>query len=180
MVWWWWSFSLFARMFGEWPFMPCLHFFFFLEVEISSRTLIPLFMPGSVHSGSASWDDCGQMFLDKLRVSSFLERFPHYAWTVTYSAHSDFVGSRVCACLGVTCHLHFWLRDQGLLHATAVTHFYYSHVPYTQQTPNHAQKENRRSHQHTFWRQPNYDQSWNQSTVPQNCTFTRIGFNKYF
>ena len=32
--------------------------------EISSRTLIPLFMPGSVHSGSATWDDCGRMFPD--------------------------------------------------------------------------------------------------------------------
>ena len=29
-------------------------FFFFFEVEISSRTLIPLFRPGSVHSGSTS------------------------------------------------------------------------------------------------------------------------------
>ena len=28
--------------------------FFFFNVEISSRTLIPLFTPGSVHSGSAS------------------------------------------------------------------------------------------------------------------------------
>ena len=29
-------------------------FFFFFKVEISSRTLIPLFKPGSVHSASAS------------------------------------------------------------------------------------------------------------------------------
>ena len=29
--------------------------------------------------------------------------------------------SRVYACLGVTCHLHFWLNDRGLLRATAVT-----------------------------------------------------------
>ena len=36
------------------------------------------------------------------------------------SAHSDFVGSRVYACLGVTCHLHFWQNDQGLLRATEV------------------------------------------------------------
>ena len=43
----------------------------FFEVEINSRTIIPLFMPGSVHSGSASWDDCGRTFPDKLRVSSF-------------------------------------------------------------------------------------------------------------
>ena len=56
-------------------------FFFFFEVEISSSTLIPLFMPRSVHSGSASWDDCGQMLLDKLCVNFFLDRFPHYAWT---------------------------------------------------------------------------------------------------
>ena len=26
-----------------------------------------------------------------------------------------------CKCLGVTCHLHFWQNDQGLLHAAAVT-----------------------------------------------------------
>ena len=62
---------------------PACAFFFssFFEVEISSRTLIPLFMPGSVHSDSASWDDCTRMFPDKLRVSSFPDRFPHYAWT---------------------------------------------------------------------------------------------------
>ena len=34
-------------------------------------------MPGSVRSGSASWDDCGRMFHDKLRVSSFPDWFPH-------------------------------------------------------------------------------------------------------
>ena len=33
----------------------------------------------------------------------------------------NFVGSRVCAYLGVTHHLHFWQNDRGLLHATAVT-----------------------------------------------------------
>ena len=37
--------------------LPALIFFF--KVEISLRTLIPLFRPGSVHSGSASWDDSG-------------------------------------------------------------------------------------------------------------------------
>ena len=47
------------------------------------------------------------MFPDKLRVSSFCDRFPHYARTASLSAHFDFVGSRVYACLGVTCHLHF-------------------------------------------------------------------------
>ena len=80
-IWWW----LFPRVRGFWekirPFIPCLLFFFFFEMEISSRTLILLFMPGSVHNGSASWDDCGWMFHEKLHVSSFQDRFPHYAWT---------------------------------------------------------------------------------------------------
>ena len=51
----------FGRMFDH-SFPVCTFFFFFFKVEISSRTLILLFMPGSVHSGSASWDGCGWMF----------------------------------------------------------------------------------------------------------------------
>ena len=43
-------------------------------------------MPASVQSGSASWDNCGQTFPDKLCVSLFLDRLPHYAWTTAYSA----------------------------------------------------------------------------------------------
>ena len=79
------------------------------------------FMPALVHSGSVSWDNCGQMFPDKLHVSLFPDKFPYYAWTAALSAHSDLVGSVVYACLGVTCHLHFWQNDQGLLRATVVT-----------------------------------------------------------
>ena len=99
-----------------WQFIPrlhgfCLGFFFFLIVEISLHTVIPLFRPGSVHSGSMSWDDCVWVFPDKLRVNSFPDRFPHYAWLAALSAHSDFIGSRVYVCLGVTCHLHFWQND---------------------------------------------------------------------
>ena len=41
----------FGRMF-EHSFPACT--FFYIKVEISSHTLIPLFRPGSVHSGSAS------------------------------------------------------------------------------------------------------------------------------
>ena len=67
MVWW-----LFPRVRRFWEnvreFIPCQHFF---KVEISSHKLIALFRPGSVHSGSASWDDCDQVFPDELRVSSF-------------------------------------------------------------------------------------------------------------
>ena len=39
-------------------------FFFFLKVEIRWRTLIPFLRPGSVHSGSAIWDDCCRVFPD--------------------------------------------------------------------------------------------------------------------
>ena len=81
--------------------------FFLLKVEISSCTLIPFFRSGSVHSGLASWDDCGRLFPDELCVSSFPDRFLHYAWTAAWSAHSDFVGSRVYACLDVTCSQPF-------------------------------------------------------------------------
>ena len=79
-------------------FPACAFFFFFFNL-ISSRTQIPLFMPGSVYSSSASCDDCGRVFPDELRKSSFPDRFQHFAWTGAKSAHSDFVGSRLYACL---------------------------------------------------------------------------------
>ena len=86
--WWWWLFHS-VREFWEnvRQFIPRLRFlkFFLIKVEISSRTLIPLFMPGSVHSGSASWDDCDRMFPDELRVSSFPDSFSHYAWTAAWT-----------------------------------------------------------------------------------------------
>ena len=96
-------------------YSPSALFFLFLKWRLACA----LFMPGSAHSGSANWDNCGQMFPLKLCVSSFPERFPHHAWTVAQSAHSDFVGSRAFACLGVT--YHFWQNDQDLSHATVVT-----------------------------------------------------------
>ena len=63
------------------PACAIIPLFFFFKVEISSRTLISLFRPGSVQSGSANWDDCDRVFPDVLRVSLFPDRFPHYAWT---------------------------------------------------------------------------------------------------
>ena len=67
----------------KWPEPVLSHlapWLFFFKVEISPRTLIPLFRLGSVHIGSASWDDSDPAFPDELRVSSFPDRFPHYAW----------------------------------------------------------------------------------------------------
>ena len=44
---------------------------------------------------------------DELGASSFPDRFSQYVRTAALSAHSDFTGSKVYVCLGVTCHLHF-------------------------------------------------------------------------
>ena len=80
------AFSSLARILGECSaihFSPVCFFVFFLfcfcfEVEISSPELIPLFLvSGSVHSGSASWNDYGRTFLDKLRLNSFLDIGSH-------------------------------------------------------------------------------------------------------
>ena len=68
------AFSSLERIWGECStvhFPPALFFFFFFNVEINLRTLIPILRPESVHSGSASGVDCGRMFPDELRVSSF-------------------------------------------------------------------------------------------------------------
>ena len=53
----WWLFSLVRGIWENFPQFispPGLFLLFFFKVEISMRTLIPLFTPGSVHSGSAS------------------------------------------------------------------------------------------------------------------------------
>ena len=50
-------FSLLARTLGEYLLMLFFFFFFFShleEISSQSHTQIPLFRPGSVHSGSAS------------------------------------------------------------------------------------------------------------------------------
>ena len=53
-----------------------------------------------------------ESLLRSLHVSSFPEKFPHYAWTAALSAHSDFAASRVYVCLGVNCNLYFWQNDR--------------------------------------------------------------------
>ena len=122
------AFSLLVRILGECltthspPAFLCVCVCFcFFEVEISSHTLLPLFRPGSVKSGSVSWDNRGRVIPDKLHVSSFPDTFLHYSWTAARSAQSDFHGSRVYTCLGVTWNLHFWQNDRSLLCATVVT-----------------------------------------------------------
>ena len=43
------------------------------------------------------------------------------------AAHSNFGGSWLYVCLGITRHLHFWQNDRGLLRATAVTRGWNGH-----------------------------------------------------
>ena len=74
------------------------------------------------------------MFSDELRVSLLPDRFPHYAWTEAQSAPFDFNRSKEYACLGVTCHLHFWQNDRGLLCAIAVTQGWNGHQTKSQHT----------------------------------------------
>ena len=50
---------------------PTALFILLVKVEISSCTLIPLLGPGSVHSSSANWNDCGGVLPDELHVSLF-------------------------------------------------------------------------------------------------------------
>ena len=52
--------------------IPASTFFFFFEVEISSRALIPLLRPGSVHSGSARWDERGPIITRTLKCLTAL------------------------------------------------------------------------------------------------------------
>ena len=73
------AFPSLAMTLGECSIIHFLPALFFFKVEITSCTLIPLFMPESVHGGSAGCDDRGRMFSDKLCVSLFPDRFPHYA-----------------------------------------------------------------------------------------------------
>ena len=119
MWWWWW---LFPRVRGFWEnvrqFIPRLRFFFL--VEIISRTLIPLFTPGSVDSGSESCDDCDRVFPGALRVSSFPDRVPTLCLDSGIVSPPRLRWVKVYACLGVSCHLHFWQTDRGLLRTTAV------------------------------------------------------------
>ena len=86
--WWWWLFPRVPGFFGE---CSTIHSPPALTVEISLHTLIPLFRLGTVHSGSASWDDCDRVFPGELHASSFPDRFPHCVWTAAYDAFGTMI-----------------------------------------------------------------------------------------
>ena len=84
----------------SWWIIPCLHFLLLLLfVKWSSACLHQFYSYGS--GVSPQWSSELSMW------AHCPDGFPHCAWTAL-SAHSDFVGSRVCAHLHVTCQLHFW------------------------------------------------------------------------
>ena len=62
------GFLLVGKNYGE-RFVNFLNYF--LKVKISLHVPILLFRPGSVHNGSANWNDCGQAFPDNLCVAHF-------------------------------------------------------------------------------------------------------------
>ena len=68
--------------------------------------------------GSASCDDCGQSV--PWWVACELVSLIGSNTMPGQQSHYNFIGSRVYACSGVNCHLHFWQNIWGLLHATAV------------------------------------------------------------
>ena len=121
------GFSSFARSLVK--VIPRPRFFFFFQVEVSSRMSLSLFRLGSAHSDSASWDDCSWIFPDELRVSSFPWWVPvlclHSIARTMPVHHSQptptVLGQGCMRLLCVTCHLHFWQNDRSLLHCTAVT-----------------------------------------------------------
>ena len=74
------------------PSPPAL-FFFFLGWTLARAHSTP----GSIHSASASWDDCGRLFPDKLRVSSFpVQRYLQYISTDFMSLLSRRSATNIC------------------------------------------------------------------------------------
>ena len=107
--------NYFGRMFDN-SFPACT--FFFFKVEISWCTQIQLFRPRSVHSVSAH---CDRVFPDELCVSLFPDRSHTMPGQLQSQLIRTSLGQRCMHIESVTCHLHFWQNDQGLLRATAVT-----------------------------------------------------------
>ena len=108
----------FGRMFDK-VILACVSFSFFFKVEINSRTLIPLFRPGSVaQRAETTVTECSL-------TSCVRARFLTSSQTVPGQRHCQptpiSLGQRCMRALGSTCHLHFWQNDRGLLRVTAVT-----------------------------------------------------------
>ena len=103
-------FSLSRRIIEGWfneSFPACAFSFLFLRGDELANTKSTLLGQGSVHNGSASWDDCDQAFTDELHVSSFRSCVPTMCLD---SLVSQLLGQALM-CFTVTCYLHFWQND---------------------------------------------------------------------
>ena len=95
-------------------FSACAFFFLFLvffflsflyKVEISSHTLIPLFGQDQSTVAQRAETTVTECSLTSCVSSRFL--IGSHTMPGLQHSHSDFVGSRLYACLVVACHLHF-------------------------------------------------------------------------
>ena len=125
--WWWWHFSSHNRIWGEESMNnspPAPFFFsFFFTVGISLCASVSLFRSGSFHSGAASWDGCTLAFSYKLHVRLFPWEVPTPRLDSILSPLLLHLVKCVYTCAFIlNLPLHFRQNDEGLLHATAVTH----------------------------------------------------------
>ena len=91
------------------PFIPHPHFFVCFIVEISLCALIPLFMPGSVYSCSASWDNQLLLQWQQLRrICAGRIRWLSYFDNVVILVHRCFVCVHT---LIVTCGPNPFFKD---------------------------------------------------------------------
>ena len=77
----------------------------FLRVEIRSHTLISFLRPGSVHSGSVSWDDCGTS-KEGLNSMRFWTRWRMTEWYLTSSTshgHANQILRLICWAKSIDC-----------------------------------------------------------------------------
>ena len=85
------------------PFIPRLRFFFFYYLKWKSSRECKFHFLGQYQSTAAQRAETtvAECSFTSCVWARFPDRVPNYAWTA-WSAHSDFAGSRVYACLGVT------------------------------------------------------------------------------
>ena len=96
-------------------------------LKLFSSRLTVLACDSSLHEWLARfWIATEVVYLQCWHGRCHMELLP--SWCVLCPPHNHalchFMQSHICnvhACLAVTCHLHFWQNDRGLLHATVVT-----------------------------------------------------------
>ena len=125
-------FSLFFRLQGFWenvrPFISRLRFFcLFFKWRLVRAHLFHSLGKDQSTLAQRTEPTVAECTLRSCVRARFLIRSRNIPGQHHNQPHSDSVGPRVYACLGLTCHLHFWQNDRGLLRATAVTRRWNGH-----------------------------------------------------